>query len=73
MALITVPTPLKEGVPDLSFIEDAGAMLARHLHPGRPWSSIHHLPGNHRRAARPDPRIGIRVGGWRCLSRGLQP
>lgn len=33
-ALITVPTPLKEGVPDLSFIEDAGAMLARHLHPG---------------------------------------
>ncbi len=34
MALITVPTPLKEGVPDLSFIEDAGAMLARHLHSG---------------------------------------
>ena len=34
VALITVPTPLKEGVPDLSFIEDAGAMLARHLHPG---------------------------------------
>ena len=34
MALITVPTPLKEGVPDLSFIEDAGAMLARHLHAG---------------------------------------
>ena len=34
VALITVPTPLKEGVPDLSFIEDAGAMLARHLHSG---------------------------------------
>jgi UDP-N-acetyl-D-glucosamine dehydrogenase len=34
VALITVPTPLKEGVPDLSFIEDAGAMLARHLHAG---------------------------------------
>jgi UDP-N-acetyl-D-glucosamine dehydrogenase len=34
VALITVPTPLKEGVPDLSFIEDAGAMLARNLHPG---------------------------------------
>jgi UDP-N-acetyl-D-glucosamine dehydrogenase len=34
VALITVPTPLKEGVPDLSFIEDAGAMLARHLRSG---------------------------------------
>ena len=34
VALITVPTPLKEGVPDLSFIEDAGTMLARHLHSG---------------------------------------
>ena len=34
VALITVPTPLKEGVPDLSFIEDAGAMLSRHLHAG---------------------------------------
>jgi UDP-N-acetyl-D-glucosamine dehydrogenase len=34
VALITVPTPLKEGVPDLSFIESAAAMLARHLHSG---------------------------------------
>jgi UDP-N-acetyl-D-glucosamine dehydrogenase len=34
VAVITVPTPLKEGVPDLSFIEAAGAMLARHLTTG---------------------------------------
>jgi UDP-N-acetyl-D-glucosamine dehydrogenase len=34
VALITVPTPLKEGVPDLSFIEDAGTMLSRHLNSG---------------------------------------
>jgi UDP-N-acetyl-D-glucosamine dehydrogenase len=34
VAVITVPTPLKEGVPDLSFIEAAGAMLARHLAAG---------------------------------------
>src|ERR1700728_1722497 len=34
VAVITVPTPLKEGVPDLSFIESAGAMLARHLTAG---------------------------------------
>ncbi|MGH9056295.1 MAG: nucleotide sugar dehydrogenase [Acidimicrobiales bacterium] len=34
VAVVTVPTPLKEGVPDLSYIEDAGAMLARHLGAG---------------------------------------
>jgi UDP-N-acetyl-D-glucosamine dehydrogenase len=33
-AVITVPTPLKEGVPDLSFIEAAGRMLGRHLTAG---------------------------------------
>jgi UDP-N-acetyl-D-glucosamine dehydrogenase len=34
VALITVPTPLKDGGPDLSFIEDAGRTLASHLVPG---------------------------------------
>src|SRR5579875_527167 len=34
VALITVPTPLKEGVPDLSYIEGAGQELAPHLRPG---------------------------------------
>lgn len=33
-AIISVPTPLKEGVPDLAYIEDAAGMLARHLQPG---------------------------------------
>jgi UDP-N-acetyl-D-glucosamine dehydrogenase len=33
-AIVSVPTPLKEGVPDLSFIEDAARMLARNLKPG---------------------------------------
>ena len=32
--LITVPTPLKTGNPDLSFIEEAGRALAPHLGPG---------------------------------------
>jgi UDP-N-acetyl-D-glucosamine dehydrogenase len=32
--VITVPTPLKDGVPDLSYIEQAGAVLGRHLRPG---------------------------------------
>jgi UDP-N-acetyl-D-glucosamine dehydrogenase len=31
IAVITVPTPLREGAPDLSFIESAGGMLAPHV------------------------------------------
>jgi UDP-N-acetyl-D-glucosamine dehydrogenase len=34
VALITVPTPLKDGGPDLSFIEDAGRTLAAYLEAG---------------------------------------
>lgn len=34
VAVISVPTPLREGLPDLSFIEAAGRDLARHLRPG---------------------------------------
>ncbi len=34
VALITVPTPLKEAMPDMSFIEDAGRELSGYLRPG---------------------------------------
>jgi UDP-N-acetyl-D-glucosamine dehydrogenase len=34
VAVVTVPTPLREGVPDLSYIEVAAAMLAGHLRAG---------------------------------------
>jgi UDP-N-acetyl-D-glucosamine dehydrogenase len=34
VAVITVPTPLREGVPDLSFIEASALTLGRHLRPG---------------------------------------
>lgn len=34
MAVITVPTPLREGVPDISYIERSAVMLARYLRPG---------------------------------------
>jgi UDP-N-acetyl-D-glucosamine dehydrogenase len=34
VALITVPTPLREGSPDLSFVEEAGGVLAAHLKVG---------------------------------------
>ncbi|HEX2041761.1 MAG TPA: nucleotide sugar dehydrogenase [Acidimicrobiales bacterium] len=34
VAVITVPTPLREGNPDLSYIEQAAATVAEHLRPG---------------------------------------
>lgn len=34
VALITVPTPLREGIPDLSFVEAAAWMLGRLIRPG---------------------------------------
>jgi UDP-N-acetyl-D-glucosamine dehydrogenase len=34
VAVITVPTPLRDGSPDLSYIEAAAATLARYLRPG---------------------------------------
>ena len=34
VAIISVPTPLADGLPDLSYIEAAGRQLAGHLRPG---------------------------------------
>src|SRR5437016_6265220 len=34
VAVITVPTPLREGNPDLSYIESAATTIARFLRPG---------------------------------------
>ncbi|QMU71508.1 nucleotide sugar dehydrogenase [Streptacidiphilus sp. P02-A3a] len=34
IAVVTVPTPLREGVPDLSYIEESARTLARYLRPG---------------------------------------
>ncbi|MBU6316621.1 MAG: nucleotide sugar dehydrogenase, partial [Acidobacteria bacterium] len=34
VAVITVPTPLRDGAPDLSYIEAAGALLAPHVRQG---------------------------------------
>ncbi|PBC78098.1 UDP-N-acetyl-D-glucosamine dehydrogenase [Streptomyces sp. TLI_235] len=34
IAVITVPTPLRDGAPDLSYIEASARLLARHLRPG---------------------------------------
>ncbi|MEW6155676.1 MAG: nucleotide sugar dehydrogenase [Actinomycetota bacterium] len=34
VAIITVPTPLREGLPDLSYIEQGAVACGRHLRPG---------------------------------------
>jgi UDP-N-acetyl-D-glucosamine dehydrogenase len=34
VAVITVPTPLRDGLPDLSYVESAARVLARHLRRG---------------------------------------
>ena len=34
ICVITVPTPLRDGAPDLSHVEDAARAMARHLTPG---------------------------------------
>lgn len=34
VAIVTVPTPLRDGAPDLSHVEDAARMLGRHLEHG---------------------------------------
>src|SRR5688572_11003969 len=34
VAIISVPTPLRDGAPDLSFIEDAAKVLAPHVSAG---------------------------------------
>ncbi len=34
VAVIDVPTPLHDGVPNLSYVESAASMVARHLQPG---------------------------------------
>jgi len=34
VAVIDVPTPLEDGVPNLTYVEDAAATLATHLRPG---------------------------------------
>jgi UDP-N-acetyl-D-glucosamine dehydrogenase len=34
VAVVSVPTPLRDGNPDLSFIEDAGRTLGPHVRPG---------------------------------------
>ncbi|MDT4988678.1 MAG: UDP-N-acetyl-D-glucosamine dehydrogenase [Micromonosporaceae bacterium] len=34
ICVITVPTPLREGIPDLSYIEESGRSIAAHVRPG---------------------------------------
>ena len=62
VAVISVPTPLRDGMPDLSYIEQAGATLGAHLRPGAcVILESTTYPGHDDRAARPDPRGGLRA------------
>ena len=49
IAVVAVPTPLRDGLPDLTYIEDAARTLARYLRPGATVSPrVHHLSRHHR-------------------------
>jgi UDP-N-acetyl-D-glucosamine dehydrogenase len=64
VAVITVPTPLRDGVPDLSFIEAAGRDLAQRLEPGALVSlESTTYPGTTEELLRPRLEdTGLRVG-----------
>ena len=58
--MISVPTPLRDGLPDLSYIEQAGRNLARFLRPGvLRGPRDHDVSGHDDGAARPDPVGGL--------------
>jgi len=64
VAVISVPTPLRDGAPDLSYIEKASDSIGPYVRPGC-WRhpGVHHLSGHHR---------GGRGPGWR-RSAGCAP
>ena len=74
VAVISVPTPLRDGNPDLSYIEAPAAALARHLRPGATVvleSTTY--PGTTEELVAPDPRGRLRPHRRRRLPPRLQP
>ena len=72
---ITVPTPLRDGVPDLQLHRGSRRRSsARYLRPGRTRRPrVHHLPGHHRGAARARSWRTARASRRRRLPPRLQP
>ena len=69
VAVVTVPTPLRERSPDLSFVEDAARSLAAHLTPGAlVILESTTYPGTTEEHPRPAPGEGQRAGGRRQTS-----
>ena len=64
VAVITVPTPLRDGAPDLSYVERAARVAGPHAARRRARDPrVDDLPGHHRGAGRPDPRaVGPAAG-----------
>ena len=59
-----MPTPLREGIPDLTFIDEAGAPARPAPHHGRHGRAReHHLPRHHRGAPGPVLEAGLRASG----------
>ena len=74
VAVISVPTPLDEGRPDLSYVESAAQALAPYVTRRVPRrAGVDELPRHHRVAARAVPRVGIRAARRRRLLGRLQP
>ncbi|MGK5543394.1 hypothetical protein ACSNOH_01420 [Streptomyces sp. URMC 127] len=51
IAVISMLTPLSDGVPDLTYVESCARTLGEHLRPARRWSWVHDLSGHHGGAA----------------------
>ncbi|MFF4578393.1 hypothetical protein ACFY15_08335 [Streptomyces sp. NPDC001373] len=73
IAVITVPTPLRDGVPDLTYVESCLHTVGAHLRPGATVvleSTTY--PGIAEEVVLPNPGKDIRPG-WRGLPCRIQP
>ena len=73
VAIITVPTPLRDGAPDLSYVEDAATSLARRLRAGAlVVLESTTYPGTTDELVRPAPRA-VRPEGGASSSSATRP
>ena len=74
VAVVAAPTPLRDGLPDLTYLEDSARTLARYLRPGATVIiEFDLLPGHHPGEGPAPAGRRIRAGGRARFSPGLQP